>query len=168
MPSCLRRGGGWKDFLGMGDNEEYLGNIGDLRPCHGACALDVERKISLVRDTIGILFRRYRRDMCGCHGVCVLDVGGFPGSADYEENISRILRNVLVQWCLCFGFGRENFAGTGNNEENTSRTCRKRACAMMPAFRMGGTISWVRGTITTISREYAGNVPVTWCPFCWT
>ena len=59
-----------------------------------------------------------------------------------RENIKIICReyggNVSVQKCLRFGCGKNDFPGTGDNEENTSRILGKCARAMVPAFWMRG------------------------------
>jgi hypothetical protein len=99
--------------------------------------------------------------MCQCHNVWVSDVEwvDFPGTGDNDENISRIVGNVLVSWCLCFGFMGKDFLSTGDNEEKISRICGKCARAMVPAFWMWGReISWIRERMTRIFQEQLGNV----------
>ena len=83
--------------------------------------------------------------MCQCHNVWVSDVEwvDFPGTGDNDENISRIVGNVLVSWCLCFGFMGKDFLSTGDNEEKVSRICGK--CALAWCLRFGCGVGRFRG-----------------------
>jgi hypothetical protein len=76
-------------------------------------------------------------EMCHCHGACFLDVGG--KFRGYGRQLREYVENML-EMCQCHG-----------------------ACFL----DVGGGVSWVRETIKKISREYAGNVPVSWCLFVW-
>ena len=71
-----------------------------------------------------------------------------------------------MPWChgACVLDVGNKFVGTGNNEENISRTCGKCASAIVPAFWMWvGNFPGYGRQKKRISQEYSGNVPVPWC-----